>query len=199
MSDMPKTAKRTQIGEDWQLSNDDKAFAESLGIDWAVIGPEFHDYHQMHGSLMASWHAAWRYWCRNQVRFGRATGQRNLPILAVIQGTGPAPGDDQTDAYGAGGWAAKLPDAKPGTVRGATVLCLDGWDAAETARDACAAIGLLPTWRGDLTAVADWLRSGIEPDAIVDAIRRARKPQGELKSLRWFDGFVRQQATRAAG
>jgi hypothetical protein len=136
---------------------------------------------------------------RNQVRFGRATGQRTLPLLAIVQGSGPAPGDDPTDAYGARGWAAKLPDVRSGTVRGATVLCLDGWDVVATARDVCAAVGLPATWRGDLSAVADWLRAGIEPDAMVDAVRRARKPQGDLHSLRWFDAVVRQQATRAAG
>ena len=86
MSGMPKGVGRTRIKPDWQASNDDKAFADAQGVDWQVVEPEFHDYHLAHGTLMLDWHAAWRTWVRNQVRFGRATGQRNLPILAVIQG-----------------------------------------------------------------------------------------------------------------
>lgn len=193
------TAKRTRLSEDWQPSADDREFAESRGVNIEAEALKFVCHHVAKGTLMANWHRAWMTWCLNAVSYGQASGQRNLPILAVIQGTGPAPGDDQSDAYGARGWASKTPGTELGTIRGAKVPCLEGFDLGGTAHDACIAAGLPATWRGDLSAVGDWLRSGIEPDAIVDAIRRARKPQGELKSLRWFDGFVRQQATRAAG
>lgn len=161
----PKTVRRTRIAEDWQPDAKDKDFAESLGVDWATEGPAFADHHAMHGNLMADWHAAWRTWCRNCVRFGRASGQRTMPLFSVVAG-----GND--DDYGAKAWARTLRDAVQDKMPdGSTVLCLGGYDAAGTAVDVCRACGLPPTWRGNLEPVADWLRQGVEPDAIVGALR----------------------------
>lgn len=201
MASTKRTAARTQIAAGWQPSPDDREFAEARGVNITAEAERFLYYHQERGTLSANWQASWRTWCLRSVEFGRASGQRTLPLLALVSGSGPAPGDDQTDAYGARRWAARLPDARPDTLPGGTtpVPCIDGQGAAETAADVCAAAGLSVTWRGDLDAVADWLRSGLDPDQIVDAVRRARKPQGDVKSLRFFDGFVRSLSTKASG
>lgn len=186
------TGKRTQISEDWTPSARDRDFAEGLGVDVGAQAGAFCDYHQAHGNLMANWSAAWRTWCRNEVKYGRAPGQRILPLLSV------AASSDPTDAYGARGWAASLPDSRPGTMDdGSVVPCLHGFDAAATAREVCQAAGLPPTWRGSLAHIGEWLRVGLDPDAIVAAVRTARTPR-TVGAWQFYDARVRQQAARAA-
>lgn len=184
------SSRRTRIAEDAQPSAKDKTFAESLGVDCEMVWPEYVDYHLGHGSLMADWAAAWRAWTRNQVRFGRATGQRNLPLLSV------AAAHDPTDAYGATAWAARLPDTTLDTMTdGSRVPCLGGYAAAETARDVMHAIGEPPTWRGDLSPIAVWLRDGMDPDTIVGALRSAPPS----KPLAYYTARVRERGLRRAG
>lgn len=176
MSKMPKSTKRTTIKDDWEPNADDKDFADARGVDIDMEHLRFLNYHLANGTLMMNWHAAWRTWILNQVQFGRATGQRTLPLLAIMRSPDPA------DPYGAKAWAGKLQDARPDKMPDGTVaMCVGGYDAAATAVECCQAIGLAPDWRGSLDAIADWLRAGVAPEAIIEAIRslagRARKPE----------------------
>lgn len=188
---MPTTSRRTQIPEDWNPSDDGVEYALGKGIsDVADLTESFRDYHLAHGTLMASWAAAWRTWCRNQVTFGRATGQRQLPLLAI------ASTPDPNDPFGAKAWAAKLPDARPDTLPGGIVaMCVGGFDAAGTARDLCQAVGLAPDWRGDLMPIAEWLRAGIDPDHLIAAVRNGAQPR-VAGSWRYYDVRVRQFSDR---
>ena len=71
-----KSSKRTQIPEDWTIPEDYKEFPKSRGWVDASINEQaerFHDYHMMHGSLMASWKAAWRTWVRRAEEYGKVT------------------------------------------------------------------------------------------------------------------------------
>lgn len=185
-------AKRSQITEGWTPGPREREFAEGLGVDHETQAEAFRDFHLARGSLMADWSAAWRTWCRNEVKFGRAPGQRILPLMAVATRSDPA------DDYGAKGWAASLQDARPGTMGdGSVVICLRGYDAAATARDVCAAAGLPPSWRGNLGMIGDWLRAGLDPDAIVEAVRSARPPRTP-GIWQYYDARVRQMAAQAA-
>jgi hypothetical protein len=187
-----QTARRTRIAEDWQPGADGRAFAEGLGIDVEREAPGFLDYHLAHGSLMLSWAAAWRSWCRRAVEYGHATGQRNLPLLSVVAAVDPA------DLYGATAWAASVAGTMPDrSAEGALVPHLAGYDAAGVARDCCAAAGLAPEWRGDLSIVASWLLDGVDPDEFVAVIRRASRPARPITSMRYYDRAVMDRRQRA--
>lgn len=171
---MPTIAKRQRLTEEWIPSPAEREFAEAHGADVDGEADSFRDYHLARGSLMADWSAAWRTWIRASVRYGRATGQRRLPLFSVVP--------QADDPYGALAWAHGLRDAKPDKMPdGAVAMCVGGYDAAATAVECCQTVGLAPDWRGSLDAIADWLRAGIEPEAIVEAVRslagRARKPE----------------------
>ena len=187
-----ETTRKTRITEGWQPSPDQIDFAEKVGIaDVDAVADSFRDHHLMHGKLMASWAAAWRTWCRNQVKFGHASGQRHLPLLAIASVPDPA------DPYGAKAWAARLPDARPDTLPGGIVaMCVGGYDAAGTARDLCEAVGLPPDWRGDLAPIAEWLRAGLSPDAILEAVIQGGQPRIS-GSWRYYDARVRQIGNRS--
>lgn len=185
MSSMPKSSRRTMIPDQWRPSADDVAFAESKGVvDVEDLVGEFQDYHAAHGTLMLSWSAAWKTWVRGQVRFGRATGQRTMPLFSVV-----ASGND--DEYGAKAWATTLRDAVQDKMPdGTTALCVGGYDAAATAIDVCRAIGLPPTWRGNLECIGDWLRDGIDPERMLATLKGSLRG----KSPSYYDARVRERA-----
>ena len=189
---MPRTAKRRPISEGWRPSADDAAFAEALGLDVEVEAAMFLDYHLANGTLMLDWHAGWRTWCRRAVEFGRATSQRALPLLSVV------PKADPADPFGARDWARNAADTGVDRFDGELRPAIGGFDIAGVAVDICRAAGLDPSWRGDLSLVAEWLRTRIAPDAICQAIITSRKPE-RLTSLRFFDTRVRDAAQRKAG
>lgn len=86
----PAKAKRVKarsvLPDDWKLADQDVAYAVSRGFDYAAIdrmGRAFSNHHHSKGSLMADWHAAWRTWCENEIRFsanrqGNCNGKRTV-------------------------------------------------------------------------------------------------------------------------
>jgi len=182
--------RKSAIKEDWQPTEADIAFAETRNVSCETEVERFRLYHMAKRSLMASWSAAWRTWVLNAVRFGntRSAAPVMQPSMAA---------HDPADAYGASAWAKSLPDAKDGTMPYGTVPCILGVDAGGMALDVCTAAGLPSTWRGPLELVADWLRAGFDPDLILSTIRGMKKPS-DLKSLRYFDGAVREAQGKAA-
>lgn len=70
---MPRTKNRTLLADDWKPSEHVWAWAveylKPYGLDPAVEFEKFQDHHKAHGSLMASWDAAFRTWIRNAPRF----------------------------------------------------------------------------------------------------------------------------------
>lgn len=63
---------RTQIAEDAQPSERDKAEANRAGLSAEQFRSEwrkFRDHHRAKGSLMADWSAAWRTWIGNMAQF----------------------------------------------------------------------------------------------------------------------------------
>ena len=70
----PKSRRRaSQIAPDGQPTEADLAFARKEGIadPFAIVGP-FVDHHRAKGSTMLDWAAAWRTWCRTEVKFRRS-------------------------------------------------------------------------------------------------------------------------------
>lgn len=65
---VPPTARRgSRLAADWMPGPDERAFAESLGLDPDKIAASFRDYwHAATGSnaTKANWPATWRNWCR---------------------------------------------------------------------------------------------------------------------------------------
>ena len=189
---MPKSSRRTIIKPDWQPTPDDVEFAAKYGVDHTMEALRFHNYHLANGTLMLCWHAAWRTWVLNQVQFGRASGQRALPLLAIMQTPDP------TDPWGCKAWASRLQDARPDKMPDGTVsMCVGGFDAAATAGECCQAVGLDPAWRGPLDLIADWLRAGITPEAIVAAIRTTTRPR-KPEAWAYYDHKIRSAASGQA-
>lgn len=167
---MPTSSRRTTIKQNWLPSPDDVAYADGKGIgDIDAVCEEFRDYHQGRGTLMLDWRAAWRTWVRNQVKWGKHT----KPAAPLLNGQ-----NDAADSYGAQSYARKCKFAIPGTLEdGSTVPSVNGWDLVGVLVEVCEAAGLQPDWRGDLAPVANWLRDGLEPEAIISAIRAHRPPR----------------------
>jgi hypothetical protein len=180
---MKRTANRTQIKQNWTPGPDEADFAEKAGIDWNKEAPKFIDYHLAHGSLMASWPAAWRTWIRNAAAWMAKAQPVRSDLVSLSQA--------KDDAYGAGWWASTLGNTTRETIGAQLVICVNGYDVVAVARDCCAAAGLAPEWRGDLSSVEGWLREGIDPDAAVAAIQAERRKPARIASMRYFDLRVR--------
>lgn len=69
----PKRARaRSPLPDDWQLDDQDTAYAISRGFGEVTLDQmarAFSNYHRGKGNLMADWHAAWRTWCENEIKF----------------------------------------------------------------------------------------------------------------------------------
>lgn len=178
---MPKeTRPRTAIAEDWTPSEKDVAYATSKGLDAQLLVEPFVCYHGARGSLMASWPLAWRTWCQTEA----VHGYNKAKLKPVV---------DANDPYGADAWAATLTDTVPDTVEGRVVPTLGGYDAAGVARDVCQAAGLPAEWRGDLKAIGDWLRAGVEPAHMLAVIGRGRGPR-TAGSWRYYDKVMKGES-----
>lgn len=84
--DAPKasTNKRaSQLPSDFTLTDASVAYANERGVDIHDEMDGFVNYHQAKGSTFKDWQAAWRTWCNNAVKFGRA-GKQSAPVLDLI-------------------------------------------------------------------------------------------------------------------
>jgi hypothetical protein len=184
-----KQLKKTSITEAWVPSADDRSFAEVRGLDADAHAEAFKYHHMAKGSERQSWSAAFKAWCVNATRFGLIGGKSTIAPQATTAEADPS------DPYGCRAWANNLPDAERGTVDGSLVPCLGGFDATGVAHDLCRAVGLPTDWRGDLSPIAEWLRSGIDYDTIRDAVRSAKPPR-EPGLWQYYDARVRERARR---
>jgi hypothetical protein len=77
------TKVRTQLPEHWQLDEIDVGYAAAKGFSGEKLrqmSSAFANHHQSKGNLMADWHAAWRTWCDNEIKFnqGKSNGRRTV-------------------------------------------------------------------------------------------------------------------------
>jgi hypothetical protein len=80
------TKARTQLPDDWSLDERDIGYAASRGFGEVQIeqmARAFANHHRGRGNLMADWHAAWRTWSDNEVKFnGAKNGRRTVQDAA---------------------------------------------------------------------------------------------------------------------
>jgi hypothetical protein len=81
--------RQRRIDPSWQPSQRDCEYGIEKGIDPSAIdavAEKFVDHHQAKGSTFADWSAAWRNWCRNEVKFAaerasrQQSGSRSLSV-----------------------------------------------------------------------------------------------------------------------
>ncbi|MGL4667545.1 MAG: hypothetical protein ACRCWR_06415 [Saezia sp.] len=73
---LPK--KQRQLPKNFVLNAQDCDFAKERGIDHQHELETFKSYHQAKGTLMQDWHAAWRTWCMNGVKYGKNTPSKKM-------------------------------------------------------------------------------------------------------------------------
>lgn len=66
-------ARKTRIPKDWEPDEKDREHARKRGLDPDALIEPFRNYHLGKGNLMLDWHAAWRTWCGNEVKFAGKT------------------------------------------------------------------------------------------------------------------------------
>lgn len=79
----PKASRRKPkrpYPDDFRPTEAHRAKARELGVDLAVEGPKFRDYHLAHDSRHADWSAALHLWIRNAAEFARRRGD-NVTLL----------------------------------------------------------------------------------------------------------------------
>jgi hypothetical protein len=81
----PKSGKATKIPDGFCVTDDMRRWFVEKQVpgDPAEVTEHFLDHHRSKGSVFKDWDAAWRTWCRNQVKFQRGmangnSGQRRL-------------------------------------------------------------------------------------------------------------------------
>ncbi len=71
---------RVPLPDLWQIDQQDWDYATERGFPPDQIrqmGAAFGNHHRGKGSLMADWHAAWRTWCENEIKFSSNRGNGN--------------------------------------------------------------------------------------------------------------------------
>lgn len=74
---------RSPLPDCWQPDEQDVSYARERGFATAQIhtmASAFVNHHRAKGSLMADWHAAWRTWCENEIKFQRSPQSRAPPL-----------------------------------------------------------------------------------------------------------------------
>jgi hypothetical protein len=72
----------TEVPENWQPSDADRSYAEQAGWSPRRITdevPRFVDHHRKKDDRFADWHAAWRTWVRNGIKFDQERRQSPAP------------------------------------------------------------------------------------------------------------------------
>ena len=71
----------------------------------------------------------------------------------------------------------------------------EGFDVVGASHDLCRAVGLPIDWRGDLSPIAEWLRSRMDSETIMDAVRSA-KPPADQELWQYYHRRVRERGRR---
>ena len=184
---------RGRIPVDWHPDEAGMVFAaeRDAPADERAIA-DFRDHHIAHGSVMADWAAAWRTWCGNARRFGRALGQ------------GPPTADGRRDPWGVDAWIARQSDAKDDVAGPANRPCkvIGGLAADLCAKSLAEAAGLPLEWRGSWDALGEWLRAGIDVgalpvlNAVTGQARTMRDRGSPIGSIAVFNIAVRNAGHR---
>lgn len=66
--------RKSRLGEDWQPSADELAYAAELGLDGRAVGEKFRLHWLAKGETKLDWHAAFQLWCRREHDFSPRRG-----------------------------------------------------------------------------------------------------------------------------
>jgi hypothetical protein len=192
---------RTLIPPSWRPDAGGITYAQDRGVIVDQERPAFIKYYQDKCNLMADWPTAWRTWCGNQVKFGRAPGKPlggEVPPLSAMAAA-PAP-----DPWGIRAWTLRQPDVGSGTDQrtGLKHPAINGFIVEQSAEAVAEAAGLPEHWRGSWDALGAWLRADIDLTpavfaAVTNQARRMRSQGQIISSIKVFDTAVRSAGERA--
>lgn len=83
-----KSARLSRIRADWQPDAAGIEFAKARGVPKSEV-QRFRDHHLSAGKPMLDWAAAWRKWCGNEVKFGKAPGI-DANVTSLFSASNPA-------------------------------------------------------------------------------------------------------------
>jgi hypothetical protein len=192
---------KSQIKPDWEPDEAGIAYAKDRGIRIDQEVPAFRNRHTAKGEAMADWSAAWRTWCDNHVKWGRASGKPTGPAAPSLFAA--APPTPAPDPWGIRAWIARQPDVGAGTdpQTGGKHPAINGFIVEQSATIVAEAAGLMEQWRGNWDALGDWMRADVllTPavlSAISDQARRMRGQGQTIGSIKVFDAAVQTAAER---
>ena len=195
-----ETVRGTRLRQDWQPSADEVAYALNEGLDAERIAADFRDHwcsKTGKDATKLNWSMTWQKWCRTAAdrRPKRAPDSQSGLLL-------PLAGTPTRDRWGIQAWLAKCPDVRMGTVgNDVGQRLLHGYYAEALLEDLALAARLPPEQPVDWTALAEWLNERVaNSDQIEAAFRRVAGRAGYRppRSIRFFDGAVREQRQRGA-
>jgi hypothetical protein len=88
----PPTRKH-RLPPDWQPRDEERKRAQELGLDCDAEAAHFRDHHTAKGEPGLDWHAAFRNWLRNAVKFARQNRQGSLAVGKSARVEPKAPSD----------------------------------------------------------------------------------------------------------
>lgn len=71
-----KQKNASQLPDDFTLNETSNEYANARGVNITSELDGFRNYHTAKGSTFKDWQAAWRTWCDNSVKFGRASAPK---------------------------------------------------------------------------------------------------------------------------
>lgn len=195
-----RSKARSQIPADWEPDEKGIAYANERGVNIDQEVPAFRNRNIAKGELMADWAAAWRTWCDNQVKWGRAPGKADAAATGLFApAPSPTPPDDPNGILA---YMAKH-QTRPGTVDGKQVPCINGYGVEQVADEIIRAIHqaggatvLKPNWH----PLAEWLRDDLPADwsRFLGTIKRvASSIGGPIRSMQLFDQALRSERVAA--
>lgn len=76
---MNQPTRKHRLPADWQPREQERQNARGKGLDCDAEAAAFRDHHQAKGEPMLDWHAAFRTWLRNALKFSNRARQGSLP------------------------------------------------------------------------------------------------------------------------
>lgn len=198
-----KRAKaRSQIKPDWQPDDAGIAYATDRGVNVSLELPAFRNHHIAKGSLMADWPHAWRTWCDNQVKWGKAPGRTNAdkPPSTIAGITELPAAFDPPDAWGVRNWVLRQPDITvEKNKKGEDIYVLNGYGVEEIALNVLSDARIPVACEPKLDALGAWLRADVDIGRARAVIRRiaARDSYTPVGALSFFDSALRSERVLA--
>jgi hypothetical protein len=106
-----RSRARAQLPDCWQPDEQDLEYATDRTFEEPKIrqmANAFSNHHRAKGSLMADWHAAWRTWVENEIKFHGGTNGYRTRDLRTAQASGSTPTSSDAILAGMGRLADRI-------------------------------------------------------------------------------------------